>query len=110
MPIINFPYLSLTGDHEPNFLRRVAESVNAVINGHHKATGEFTLTANQTSTVVDDSRIGTGTVIVFSPTTANAAAALATTYISAVTANQFTVTHASAVSTDRTFKYTVNGR
>jgi hypothetical protein len=48
-------------------------------------------------------------VILLSPTTANAAAALATTYVSAVTQGSFTLTHANNAQTDKTFGYVALG-
>ena len=74
-----------------------------------RSRGNFTLTAGATSTVVSDAGATRGCVVLFSPETANAAAALATTYKSASTNGQFTITHANAVSTDRTFGYFILG-
>ena len=100
--------LPLVGDA---VLRRIATIVNGILDGRQNNIGSFTLTANVTTTTVTDFRVGVDSVITLMPTTANAAAALGTTYISAVAplTNTFTVTHANAATTDRTFKYEVTG-
>jgi hypothetical protein len=43
------------------------------------------------------------------PTTANAASAIAATYISTITNGSFIITHASSASVDRTFRYALLG-
>ena len=92
------------------WLRKIANAVNGIMDGKINATGTFTLTASVTSTVVVDRRCGTNSVVLITPTTANAAGALATTYIPSTTIkNQFTVTHANAGTTDRTFNYAILG-
>jgi hypothetical protein len=45
----------------------------------------------------------------FMPTTANAAAELATMFVSSRGKQTFTITHANNGQTDRTFKYVVIG-
>lgn len=68
--------------------------------------GEVTLAANATSTAVSVPGIGPDAFFHITPLTANAAAALANTYISARVKNQVTLTHADNAQTDRTFIYT----
>lgn len=77
------------------------------------ASGQVTLRPNQTTTVVTK-LISTGVVnvaigdeVMLSPRTANAAAALATTYISAVGQGTFTITHANNAQADKTFGWGV---
>lgn len=89
------------GDH----LRRVANAINQILDGHTNNAGSVTLTASATSTVVTDARAGTDSVIVFMPTTANAATAAASLYVSARTSGQFTLTHASNAAVDQDFEY-----
>lgn len=68
--------------------------------------GTFTLAANVTTTTVSDGRARKGMrVLGLTAQTANAAAALTTTYVSAVADGSFTVTHANNAQTDRTFTY-----
>ena len=82
-------------------------------NGKLEVVGEVTLTALAASTAVTDIRVSPQSVILWHPRTANAAAELAagTMYITdANMANgSFTITHANAASTDRSFRYAVIG-
>ena len=94
-----------------NSIEKINEIIiktNAVINGAGNNTSNVTLTVSATSTVVTDQRSGPDAFIGLMPTTANAAAALATTYIS-VTKGSFTITHASNTQSDRTFRYCIMG-
>lgn len=68
-----------------------------------KRSGTVTLTASATTTTVTDKSITSESVIALMPTTANAAAALGTTYVSARSKGSFTLTHANNAQTDRTF-------
>lgn len=102
----NYPALG-----EPN-LARLVQSVRDLYQGRSNATGSFTLAvAPATTTVVAATNCGDGSKILLTPRTANAAAALATTYILAasVVRGQFTVTHASSAQADRTFGYAIAG-
>jgi hypothetical protein len=93
-----FPGLGPNAD-----IRQIVERVGWLLRGKMNAVTTVTLTANATTTTLTDQRIGGGTYIGLSPTTANAAGALGTTYISAKAAGSATITHANAASTDRTF-------
>lgn len=91
---------------------RVVQSIRDLFQGRSNATGVFTLAvAPATTTVVTAINCGEESKIKITPQTANAAAALATTYIQAVDVirGQFTVTHASSAQTDRTFSYGIQG-
>jgi len=81
------------------------------MDGKTNNTGSFTLTASVASTAVTDLRVGADSVILVSPTTANAATEWASggMYISSVGKDTFTVTHANNAQTDRTFNYAVIG-
>lgn len=102
------PTLPVLGDA---ILRRIATTVNAILNGRQNNVGSVTLTANTTTTTVTDFRVGADSVITLMPTTANAAAAIATTYVSSIDplTNTFVLTHANNAQTDKTFKYEVTG-
>jgi len=91
--------------------RDVAQAVNLLIDGKHNATGIFTLTASAASTAVTDTRVGQDSVILYSPTTANASAEIGagTIHISARADSSFTITHANNSQSDRTYIYTVTG-
>ncbi len=89
----------------------IARSVNALADGHNDAFAEVTLTANATSTVVDNPRINESAHIHFTPLTANAAAeyGAGAMYVSARQQGSFTISHANNAQTDRTFSYGWNG-
>jgi hypothetical protein len=86
-------------------LWNLTDAINSLIDGRSNATGTVTLTANATTTVVEDNKFQSDMIPVLSPMTANAAAALGTTYVSARTKGSFTLTHANAATTDRSFGY-----
>lgn len=90
--------------------REISQAIKDLTEGRSNAVGTVTLTAGATSTVVSKQTINANAGVFLSPTTANAAAALATTYVN-VTAGggSFTITHANNAQTDRTFVYLVNG-
>ena len=91
--------------------RQTAQAVNLLIDGKFNAIGSVTLTASAASTAVTDYRAGPDSVIVFTPTTANAAAEQGggTMYLSARAKQGITLTHANNAQTDRTFLYIVIG-
>lgn len=88
--------------------KRRNEATNQLGEGRSNAIGSFTLTANVASTVVSDRRVGNDSTVTLQPTTANAAAALATTYWTCM-GGSFTLTHANNAQTDRTFRYAIQG-
>lgn len=90
-------------------LKRLTDAVNLLGDGRSNAVGSLTLTASVTTTEITDRRVGIDSKIMLSSTTANAAAALATTYVTEKSAGAFTLTHANNAQTDRTFDYTVTG-
>lgn len=96
--------LAIRGLNDPN-LQRHAESINGLIDGKLDVTGSVTLTASSATTVVTDNKFESGMVPVFTPITANGAAALAGMYVSARTKGGFTLTHANNSQTDKSFLY-----
>lgn len=92
-------------------LDEIISKVNAVMNGGGANAGTVTLTENDTSTTITDQRIGPDSVLSLMPTTANAAAALATTYIDTTqtTNGSLVIMHANNAQTDRTFNYSIAG-
>ena len=89
-------------------LRDAVFAINQLIRGRSNAVGSVTLTASATSTTVTGA-FNRNAVVLLSPQTANAAAALATTHAVVTDANTVTITHANAGSTDRSFAYVVLG-
>src|SRR3990172_5077389 len=63
------------------FARRVVRVVNSLLLGKLNCGGTVTLTASAASTTLTDARISFESAVLLVPTTANAAAALATTYV-----------------------------
>lgn len=90
---------------------KITAALEQVAQGRLNCTGTFTLAASATITTVKAPTVAAGTIIVLSPQTADAAAALATTYVqpSNVSAGQFIVSHASGASVDRTFGFIAIG-
>lgn len=91
--------------------RAVASAVNLLIDGKFNSTGSFTLTASTTTTTVADFRSGSNSVIIYTPLTANASAEVGagTIFVSARNKQNFVITHANNVQTDRTFMYVLIG-
>ena len=98
------PVLPLTGS-EATHRTLIATTVNEILKGRANNAGSVTLTAGTTSTTVTDNLFESSMVPLLVPTTANAAGALATTYVSARANGSFTLTHANAATVDRTFLY-----
>lgn len=88
-------------------LSKICLAIRQAQEGRLDCSGTFTLDAGATTTVVKARTCTPDSRITFDGTTANAAAAKATTYIldADKIAGQFTVTHASAGTTDRTFDF-----
>lgn len=90
-------------------LEKLITAIRELASGRSNAVGSVTLTADTTSTTVTAVTCGAGSTVLLQPTTANAAAALGTTYIGTVSNGSFVITHASATTEDRTFRYVCIG-
>jgi hypothetical protein len=92
-------------------LSEVIKTVMGLMRGEQNNVGSFALKTGATSTVVSFVNCAPGKTVSISPQTANAAAALPTTYIpaSTIVAGSFTVMHANAASADRIFSFEVTG-
>lgn len=91
------------------WLKRVSLVVNGLLLGQSNNVGQVTLAvAPATTTVITNPRITARTVLLLSPTTATAAAALATLYAVA-TNGSVTITHAANAAADQTFGYALVG-
>jgi len=101
-----FKTLPVNGSDDP---REVARVVRSLVDGKINSTGTVTLTASTTTTTVTDQRSGGDSIILLMPTTANAATATSTTFVSARAKQSFTLTHANNTQTDRTFGYVILG-
>lgn len=91
------------------WIRRVVEVLNGVLAGKQNVILPVTLTANSTTTTLTDPRISYFSVLLFSPLTANAAAALGGLYVSAQRGGTATLTHASTATTDRNYNMAIFG-
>lgn len=83
--------------------RKQNNAIRQLIEGRSNAVGSVTLAANAASTVVTAPNCGAGSSVFLFPTSANAAAIVAATYVSSVAAGTFTVTHTNNGNTDKTF-------
>ncbi len=92
-------------------LTKFALAIQQLYAGRSNATGVVTLAANASSTTVSGKNIATGNAVFLFPATADAAAALATTYvpIATVTKQQFIIQHANNAQADRTFYWVALG-
>ena len=80
--------------------RRFAEALSQLT---RKADETITLTASATTTTIADAGFRKDDIPFLIPTTGNAAAALATTYVSSRSRGSFVLTHANNAQVDRTF-------
>lgn len=94
---------------DQNGTYQLAQATNDLQAGKLLGVNEFTLTENDTSTTITDVRARANAVVLWTPTTANAAGAASTTYQSSITNGSFTVSHANTSTTDRTFRYIILG-
>lgn len=105
------------GSQNPDALYRHAQQTAAAVKlamqGRLNAVVEVTLTAGAASTVWSDPRLTSTAAVLFDPMTANAAAELAAGALYVTSANrlnqQWTLTHANAGTTDRTFRALIIG-
>lgn len=90
-------------------LERFISAINELAEGRSHSTGRVTLTPGAAATVVVVQNCSVNSEPQISPRTANAAAAVPTTYISAIANGSFTITHTNNAQVDRTFGFTVIG-
>jgi hypothetical protein len=85
--------------------------IRQLLEGRSNAVATFTVNASTTLTTVVTSVVGLNSIILWQPTTANAAAQMATLFCAStdVTKGQFTLHHASNPTTDQIFNYLAIG-
>jgi hypothetical protein len=88
---------------------KFAVAIQQLYAGRSNATGTVTLAAGAASTVVNPPNCALQSAVFLFPKTANAAAALATTFINSVGKQSFTISHANNAQTDRSFFYVCLG-
>ncbi len=86
--------------------RFLESAIRLIMNGKINVTGTVSLTANQTTTTVMDTRVGPNSFVHLMPTTTNAGGEVGW-WISSRDKQEFTITHANDARTDRTFTYIV---
>lgn len=106
----NFPFLPSNSQLTDNFLKKIVLVVNNLVNGKLNNTGEFTLAASATSTIVKNNLVNPNSVVFPIPSSASAALDWSSGSMYITTGDkEFTVTHDSDAATTRTFKYVVFG-
>jgi hypothetical protein len=91
--------------------RKVNTVIRQLLEGRSNAVGTFTVNPSTTLTTVITPNVGLQSIILWQPTTANAAAQMATLYCATtdVAKGQFTLHHASNATTDQIFNYLAVG-
>lgn len=90
-------------------VREVAEVLNNTVNGKLNCTGSFTVTPNTGTTTVVDPRASKESVILFSPTTSQAATEVNHLYVSTKNNGSFVVSHRNNGTSGRDFDYVIIG-
>ena len=88
-------------------LTAAAMRINNMLRGKLNCAGHVTLTANSATTALKDANIGFGSVILFSPKTANAAAEASAMHYTISARGEASITHNNLATTDRSFGYVV---
>ena len=104
----NYPYIPLSLTDTLSYLKRLATSVNLLINGKTNNTGFVTLTADATSTIVSNPLSNVNSVIILQPVSEDAAEHFKDTWPESGD-KQFTIHHNSNPSTTRNFEYIIVG-
>jgi ribosomal protein L1 len=96
------------GERDP---QRIVDSIIQLTQGRQNSVGDVTLRDGQVTTTVSFPNVSKDSRIFLFPQTANAAAAVPTTYIlkANILQKSFTITHANAGTTDRTFSFLAIG-
>jgi hypothetical protein len=89
--------------------RQCAFTINNIMDGKLNSTGDITLTASATTTTLTDARIGSNSVVLFMPQTANARTALNSLYVTARGDGSCTINHPSSTDTDQDLSYVIIG-
>lgn len=89
-------------------LQILTTAIRQLAEGSTNSLSSVTLRPSFTTTVVTDVLATVDSHIDLCPLTANAAAALANTYVSSRLKGSFTLTHGNTATTDRTFSYRIS--
>lgn len=88
--------------------REISEVVNNLIDGKSNNTGDFTTTQSSTTTTLYNERIGTSSVILFTPMNDKAASEMASLYVQSLNKGYAVIAHGSH-NFDCIFKYIIVG-
>lgn len=88
---------------------KINRAIQQLEQGRLNVTGTVTLTPNAGVTVVKAANCGAASKVFLTPATLDAAAALASTYITSVANGSFTISHLSNAQSDRIFGYACLG-
>jgi len=99
--------LALPSGGYPEWLARIARTLNTAIAGNLNCVADVSLSTGAATTVYDD-RIGYWSVILPMPETATAAAALAGMWFQ-ISSGQVIVHHPTSVATDRNLRLAILG-
>lgn len=103
-------FLGLPWSTAPEIWRRAAHDIiNLLLRGKFNNRFEGTLAANAASTTFRNPNLGPDSHVALMPLTANAAAALATTYPTAQAQGEITYAHTNNSQTDRDFRFAIQG-
>ena len=110
-PLYQPPPSSLSQAASLSWVLQVAQVADGAQSGKLRATLDFTLTENVSSTTVTDARIGGASVLIPQPLSANAATELAagTMYVTSQTNGEAVFAHANNAQTDRNFRLLIIG-
>lgn len=110
MSTSGFPGVAKMLADEKEHRRQIAQVVNDQLNrGKFNCTISVTLNASATTTTLTDERIGYGSYVDFMPTTANAATAKASIYVTNRIKGSLTINHASNAAVDQIFTVVILG-
>jgi hypothetical protein len=104
----NYPFPPENYSDNPEYIRKVVQSLRNCVRGKINNTGEFTCTPSASSTVVKDNLCNLNSVVNIIPVTSNAASHLNQLFIIAGD-KEFTVNHISNGQTDKTYRYVITG-
>lgn len=87
----------------------IVDTVNQLVDGRSNNVGKVTLNVGAATTSVTFGTVSVSSCIVLCPLTADAAAAIPTTFISTILNGSFIITHANNAQADRTFLFAAIG-
>lgn len=101
---------AISGTLKPDaaWFARLVTAVNALV-AKANCAADLTLTASATDTDMIDNRLSAFSVLTFMPTTASAATAKPSIYVTDQRQGFATINHASDAATDQTFRVAIHG-